>query len=389
MTVISKSIQELIKTFSLINSASQQSKSIGAAVSEEVSFQVESTKKIKDLVLESHELTGDFKSKSEKISSLSQNVVQQVAENDGISTKLLEIVSSMTHVLENVKQTLDKITEISDESVKIVKIADSANMLALNASIEASRAGEAGRGFSVVAKEVKELSTKSRESAESIGKIGNCSIASMKGVFQELNQTIKQSQDILKNVQDSFLKFNDNGHNIMQMSTDVMHAAHKVADLNSQITEETEKLSSGSERLETASSKSQDVSLALQNQVEHMDEVVDKVVTHVTGTPINHVDCLGLDIKEYHIIDVRSEQEYSGDLGHISGSQLITLSDDFADKIEALDRQTKYLFVCRSGGRSTRAARIAQSIGLGQVYNLKGGMLAWAKHNLPVLKSAS
>ena len=39
---------------------------------------------------------------------------------------------------------------------------------------------------------------------------------------------------------------------------------------------------------------------------------------------------------------------------------------------------------CRSGAQSAQACRQLRGAGLGEVYNLKGGMLAWQSANLPV-----
>ncbi|MCX7089078.1 MAG: rhodanese-like domain-containing protein [Methylococcales bacterium] len=79
------------------------------------------------------------------------------------------------------------------------------------------------------------------------------------------------------------------------------------------------------------------------------------------------------------IIDVRRKDEFNGDLGHINGAELICLQENFEGRIQRLNKDVPHLFVCRSGGRSARAARIALAHGFTKVYNMEGGMLAWDK----------
>ena len=86
------------------------------------------------------------------------------------------------------------------------------------------------------------------------------------------------------------------------------------------------------------------------------------------------------------MIDVREPAEYVGELGHISGAELIPLAT-IPERIESLSKEKPVVFVCRSGGRSARATAYAQSAGFEHVYNMKGGMLLWNSLGLPVVKA--
>jgi len=90
------------------------------------------------------------------------------------------------------------------------------------------------------------------------------------------------------------------------------------------------------------------------------------------------------------IVDVREPGEYTGQLGHIPGSRLVPLRD-LAGRSDELApfKQRRVIAVCRSGVRSTTAAAILTSMGFEQVYNMKGGMLAWNDAGLPVDRHAS
>lgn len=83
------------------------------------------------------------------------------------------------------------------------------------------------------------------------------------------------------------------------------------------------------------------------------------------------------------LVDVREPQEFTGELGHVPGAQLVPLAT-LLDVAATWDLDREIVLVCRSGGRSARAAATLASKGFRHLYNLRGGMLAWNTARLPI-----
>ena len=92
--------------------------------------------------------------------------------------------------------------------------------------------------------------------------------------------------------------------------------------------------------------------------------------------------------REARIIDVRESDEFAGELGHIRGAELVPLAT-VAAAAKSWRCDDEVVVVCRSGGRSGRAAAALAAIGYGRVMNMVGGMLAWNEAHLPVERSPS
>lgn len=84
----------------------------------------------------------------------------------------------------------------------------------------------------------------------------------------------------------------------------------------------------------------------------------------------------GIQQENIQLIDVRTPAEYGE--GHIAGATLINIQEhDFRDKIDELPHDKPVYVYCRSGARSGAAMRYMETAGFQEVYNLKGGILAW------------
>ncbi|MEY4512609.1 MAG: hypothetical protein RLZZ450_4731 [Pseudomonadota bacterium] len=83
------------------------------------------------------------------------------------------------------------------------------------------------------------------------------------------------------------------------------------------------------------------------------------------------------------LVDVREQDEYRGELGHLRGSVLVPLSTlQAAARSWPTDRPI--VAICRSGGRSGKAALQLAAAGFKRVASLQGGMLEWNAHKGPV-----
>lgn len=86
------------------------------------------------------------------------------------------------------------------------------------------------------------------------------------------------------------------------------------------------------------------------------------------------------------LVDVRTPDEYVGELGHIKGARLITLGPDLDSFLATANKKQPLIFICRSGARSGRATVQAMGLGFEKIYNMDGGMLAWNSLALPISK---
>jgi adenylyltransferase/sulfurtransferase len=79
--------------------------------------------------------------------------------------------------------------------------------------------------------------------------------------------------------------------------------------------------------------------------------------------------------EKFVLLDVREPYEY--DIARIPGSKLIPLGELHA-RLSELDTADEIVIHCKSGYRSANALRELQGAGFAKVWNVEGGILAWA-----------
>ncbi len=85
--------------------------------------------------------------------------------------------------------------------------------------------------------------------------------------------------------------------------------------------------------------------------------------------------------QDFEIIDVREINEINA--GTVPGARPMPLAS-IPLRMEELSKDRKLVLLCRSGARSGQACAYLQQQGFDNVYNLRGGMFAWAGTGQPL-----
>jgi rhodanese-related sulfurtransferase len=98
---------------------------------------------------------------------------------------------------------------------------------------------------------------------------------------------------------------------------------------------------------------------------------------HISAEELQHL----LQQGDIRLIDVRTDAEVAR--GKIPQGESIPLHL-IPLRLNELDKQAATVFYCQMGGRSAQAAAFAAGNGFSNVYNLQGGITAWAYAGLPI-----
>ena len=181
----SKSTKDLYSLMKALSAAIQKVAQNASGISDNTS---DVNEDVNDMVKECGTITeyaSAMKVRASKMEQTAQTNTEVIGE------KAAHILVELNEAIENSK-SVDQVNVLTKE---ILSISVSTNLIALNASVEASRAGETGRGFAVVAGEIRELADSCAKTATRI---------------QEVNQVVtKAVYNLSKNAQDLIDYMND------------------------------------------------------------------------------------------------------------------------------------------------------------------------------------
>lgn len=346
----------------LMVSSSEQTR---ASVKEAIDSHIESTtvlaetsaETLSEIALSMESSHAFFIETSNHINSL----VTNAAQGEAVGKSLADINVEFKASSEALGAIEGEINEILSKASEINSIGQEAEMLALNAAIEAARAGDAGRGFAVVADSMKALAKSSQSISNEVQQI----VAKSQRSMAQIARAISDKSAILITTSDELI------HAFSNLKLTIVATDESIKNLDNEF-----------------SSMKLTIDERIKSTKTELEEMIRAVA--IKSNEASGLKLTDLSPREAHkqltsfdyLIDVRRPEEFNDELGHIKGAELITLQTDFPNKVKSLPKNKRYLFICRSGGRSTKAAQQALFNGISEVYNLNGGMIAWRKANL-------
>jgi methyl-accepting chemotaxis protein len=272
-------------------------------------------------------------------------------------------IADIPKVAGELRETLDLTRQMVQNLKSIEDVVTQTNILSLNASVEAARAGEHGKTFSVVAQSVRDLARSSQVAAKKI------------------KDNVSQLEQITASAVEQFHKIEER----------VSHGSEALHQSTEKLLQEAKRQKAQIEGLKedchSTVLSAQDFQKTVKDELEQLTKMTSDLIGCLTGRHIKDLDPVEVkdNLADFRVIDVRKVEEFNDELSHIPGAVLKTLGPDLELFLKNGDRDQAYLFVCRSGGRSSRAARLAQSFDYDRIYNLNGGMLQWNKLKLPTV----
>lgn len=204
--ILSDAVDKVTKSLDMSYKGNEQIASNMSTVAEKAQEQLKIVKDTLERIQEVSERTNSITTSLASIEGFVENTVQISEEGsehlDKYNEQMNVISTNLTDTATFIDNLNNHLKEIDQVNSLIINITEQLKLLSLNSAVEAARAGEAGRGFVVVAQEMNKLSALTRDSIGQINKLLTNILSSNEKVSDSIDNCMT-SFNISKEIFDS------------------------------------------------------------------------------------------------------------------------------------------------------------------------------------------
>jgi methyl-accepting chemotaxis protein len=237
-----------------VSSSLQDNEAAIRLLSEQAIKEAEGTRNTLSSVEAMSQSIQEVASNAGQAANIADDTYSTVRESTSAMANTVDSIASLRHTVGETAKKMKRLGESSQKISQVVslieEIALKTNLLAINASVEASRAGEQGQGFSVVAEQVGMLAEQSAAATKEIAQI----VASIQIETQEVTQameagteqvvdttrSIESTKESLGLVLQKSQEINQLMRSISQATVSQANASQTIAGLMQQMTQMSE-----------------------------------------------------------------------------------------------------------------------------------------------------
>ena len=213
------------------------SETSAAAVSQKAQQQAESLEQAMARVQAMVSSTEAVAQDAQQVEAAAQQANQIVQRGDSAMNRTVDGIMAIRSTVAETNQRIKRLSESSQKVSKIVSLIShfttQTQLLALNASIEATRAGQYGRGFAVVADEVRSLARQSAEAATEIEQFVQeiqMGTAEVSTAMETGIQQVAEGTDMVTDARQNLTAIVQATGQISHLIADITQVTHKQAD---------------------------------------------------------------------------------------------------------------------------------------------------------------
>ena len=226
-----------------VSETSKLSGTSAIAVSQQAEQQSQSLAEALDRVQKMVGSTEAVAQDDQQVEAAAQQANQVVQRGDSAMNRTVDGIMAIRSTVAETNQRVKRLSESSQKVSKIVSLighfTTQTQLLALNASIEATRAGQYGRGFAVVADEVRSLARQSAEAATEIEQFVQeiqTGTAEVSTAMETGIQQVAEGTHMVTDARQNLTAIVEATGQISQLIADITQTTHKQANEFKEVT---------------------------------------------------------------------------------------------------------------------------------------------------------